>query len=99
MRAGLTSRRGAGWGPALQRAGLVHVATREVRMPAGRRAGLGAMLEANLMGLLGAVKPQLVAARIVTPEQWDAVVGGIWTDIANGQCFWLAHLAYGQRLR
>lgn len=85
-------------GAALQHAGLARVATREARMQAGRQAGrLGTMLEANLMGLLGAVKPQMVGAGIATPEQYDAVVAGIRTDIANGQCFWVAHLAYGQR--
>lgn len=97
---GIDFAQGSQVGTALRDAGLVDVQTRQVRMQAGRQGGrLGTLLEANLMGLLGAVKPQLVGVGVATPEGYDAVVAGIRTDIANGQCFWDAFIAYGQRPR
>ncbi len=95
---GIDFAQGSQVGAALRAAGLANVTTREVRMQAGRRGGrLGALLEANLMGLLGAIKPQLVGAGVVSAEEYDATVAGIQTDIANGQCFWDAFIACGRR--
>ncbi len=57
------------------------------------------MLEVNYMGILQAVKPQIVAARITAEESYDAAIEAIQGEIAAGQCFWHAFVAYGQRVR
>ncbi len=69
-------------------------------MQAGRGFGrLGAMLEVNYMGILQAVKPQIVAAGITSADSYDAAMAAIQGEIAAGSCFWHAYVAYGQRVR
>lgn len=69
-------------------------------MQAGRGFGrLGAMLEVNFMGILQAVKPQIVSAGITSAESYDAAIGASRGEIAAGNCFWHAFVAYGQHTR
>ena len=97
-RRGIDFAQGSQIGRHLTQAGLARVRLHEVRMQAGRRFGrLGAMLEANYMGILQAVKPQIVAARITSEESYDAAIETIRGEIEAGQCFWHAFVAYGQR--
>jgi ubiquinone/menaquinone biosynthesis C-methylase UbiE len=99
-RRGIDFAQGSQVGESLRQAGLRDVNTYQVRMQAGRQFGrLGAMLEANYMGLMQAVKPQVVAAGITTAESYDAAVQAIRAEIADGHCSWYALLAYGQRPR
>jgi ubiquinone/menaquinone biosynthesis C-methylase UbiE len=97
---GIDFAQGGQIGRHLQQAGLGHVSQHELRMQAGRGVGrLGAMLEVNYMGILQAVKPQIVAAGITTADSYDAAVHAIRGEIAAGNCFWHAYIAYGQRPR
>lgn len=97
---GIDFAQGGQIGRHLQQAGLSHVSQHEVRMQAGRGFGrLGAMLEVNYMGILQAVKPQIVAAGITTADSYDAAIQAIRGEIAVGTCFWHAYIAYGQRPR
>lgn len=97
---GIDFAQGGQIGEHLAQAGLAHVRQHEVRMQAGRGLGrLGAMLEVNYMGILQAVKPQIVAAGITSADSYDAAVAAIRGEIAAGTCFWHAYVAYGQRTR
>jgi hypothetical protein len=97
---GIDFAQGSQIGQHLSQAGLAYVRQREVRMRAGRQFGrLGTMLEANYMGILAAVEPQIVAAGITTAESYDAAVAAIRQEIAAGRCSWHAYVAYGQRVR
>jgi ubiquinone/menaquinone biosynthesis C-methylase UbiE len=97
---GIDFAQGSQIGQHLMQAGLDNVRQHEVRMQAGRQFGrLGAMLEANYMGILHAVKPQIVAAGMTAAESYDAAIAAIRGEIAEGRCFWHAYIAYGQRLQ
>ncbi len=81
-------------------AGLVNMAASEVDVPVGRNGGrLGTMAEVDVFGVVGGVKPMMVAQGLATEQSYDALMAQARADLDRTQCTLPFYVAYGQKPR
>lgn len=98
MRRGIDPSLGPRVGDLMRDAGLVDVRTRHEALPVGRYGGrLGNMAEIDVFGVVGAVKPLVVAQGITHETDYDAAIAQARKDLDQHQCRLPFYLACGQK--
>ncbi len=80
-------------------AGASGMQLRQVSIPVGPNGGrLGSMADVDVFGVVGSLKPLIVAQGIADAETYDAAMAQARADLNRWQCTLPFYIAYGQKL-